>query len=92
MPKTYQPTSPGRRNMDGRDFTRLTKGKKPEKSLTSGKNIATTHLVIEEEADHQGIIDAANRALAERFAIQHATIQVEHDELANKCHPCDPAA
>ena len=61
-------------------------------SLTSGKNIATTHLVIEEEADHQGIIDAANRALAERFAIQHVTIQVEHDELANKCHPCDPAA
>ena len=61
-------------------------------SLTSGRNIATTHLVIEEEADHQGIIDAANRALAERFAIQHATIQVEHDELANKCHPCDPAA
>jgi cobalt-zinc-cadmium efflux system protein len=61
-------------------------------SLTSGKNIATTHLVIEEEADHQGIIDAANRALAERFAIQHVTVQVEHDELANKCHPCDPAA
>ncbi len=61
-------------------------------SLTSGKNIATTHLVIEEDADHQGIIDAANRTLAERFAIQHVTIQVEHDELANKCRPCDPAA
>ena len=60
-------------------------------SLTSGRNIATTHLVIAEDADHQGIIDAANRTLAERFAIQHATIQVEHDELANKCQPCDPA-
>jgi cobalt-zinc-cadmium efflux system protein len=61
-------------------------------SLTSGRNIATTHLVILEEADHQAIIDAANRTLAERFAIAHATIQVEHDELANKCNPCSPAA
>ncbi len=61
-------------------------------SLTSGRNIATTHLVIAEDADHQGIIDAANRTLADRFAIQHVTIQVEHDELANKCNPCGPAA
>ncbi len=61
-------------------------------SLTSGRNIATTHLVIAENADHQGIIDAANRTLAERFAIAHATIQVEHDELANKCNPCGPTA
>ncbi|UCH28587.1 MAG: cation transporter [Myxococcales bacterium] len=61
-------------------------------SLTSGRNIATTHLVIAEDADHQGIIDAANRTLADRFAIQHATIQVEHDELANKCNPCGPTA
>ena len=59
-------------------------------SLTSGRNIATTHLVIAEDADHQTIIDAANRTLAERFAIAHATIQVEHDELANKCNPCGP--
>jgi cobalt-zinc-cadmium efflux system protein len=61
-------------------------------SLTSGRNIATTHLVIAEDADHQKIIDAANRMLAERFSIQHATIQVEHDELADKCNPCGPTA
>jgi len=61
-------------------------------SLTSGKNIATTHLVITEDADHQRVIDAANRTLAERFGIQHATIQVEHDELASHCNPCGPAA
>ncbi|MBW2507610.1 MAG: cation transporter [Deltaproteobacteria bacterium] len=59
-------------------------------SLTSGRNIATTHLVIGEDADHQSIIDAANRTLADQFAIAHATIQVEHDELANKCNPCGP--
>jgi cobalt-zinc-cadmium efflux system protein len=59
-------------------------------SLTSGRNIATTHLVIAEDADHQGIIDAAKRTLALRFAIQHATIQVEHDELASQCNPCGP--
>jgi cobalt-zinc-cadmium efflux system protein len=61
-------------------------------SLTSGRNIATIHLVIGEDADHQGIIDAANRMLANRFAIQHATIQVEHDELASQCNPCGPSA
>ena len=61
-------------------------------SLTSGRNIATTHLVIADDADHQRIIDAANRTLAERFAIAHTTIQVEHDELANKCNPCGPMA
>ncbi|MBW2402767.1 MAG: cation transporter [Deltaproteobacteria bacterium] len=61
-------------------------------SLTSGRNIATIHLVIDDDADHQGIIDAANRTLADRFAIQHATIQVEHDELASQCNPCGPSA
>jgi len=61
-------------------------------SLTSGRNIATIHLVIAEDADHQGIIDAANRTLVDRFAIQHATIQVEHDELASQCNPCGTSA
>jgi len=61
-------------------------------SLTSGRNIATIHLVIAEDADHQGIIDAANRTLSSRFAIQHATIQVEHDELASQCNPCGSTA
>lgn len=60
-------------------------------SLTSGRNMATTHLIIEEDADHQRIIDEANRTLASRFAIAHATIQVEHDELASKCNPCGSA-
>ncbi|MGB5697023.1 MAG: cation diffusion facilitator family transporter [Polyangiales bacterium] len=59
-------------------------------SLTSGRNVATTHLVIAEDADHQRVIDAANRTLAHRFAIDHATIQVEHDELAKQCNPCGP--
>ena len=61
-------------------------------SLTSGRNIATAHLIIAEDADHQSIIDAANRTLALRFAIEHATIQVEHDALASQCNPCGPAA
>lgn len=61
-------------------------------ALTSGRNIATTHLVISPDADHQRIIDAANRILADRFTIEHATIQVEHDELANKCNPCGATA
>jgi cobalt-zinc-cadmium efflux system protein len=60
-------------------------------SLTSGRNIATAHLIIAEDADHQGVIDAANRTLAIRFAIEHATIQVEHHALASQCNPCSPA-
>jgi large subunit ribosomal protein L2 len=42
--KTYKPTSPGRRGMSGFDFSELTPGKKPEKSLldayssTGGRN------------------------------------------------------
>jgi cobalt-zinc-cadmium efflux system protein len=60
-------------------------------ALTSGRNIATTHLVIAPEADHQRIIDDANRVLADRFAISHATIQVEHDELATRCNACESA-
>lgn len=61
-------------------------------SLTSGRNIATAHLVIADNADHQGIVDAANRVLAARFSIEHATIQVEQDELARQCNPCGPTA
>lgn len=61
-------------------------------SLTSGKNIATAHLLIAKDADHQRVIDAANRTLAHHFGIHHATIQVEHDELASQCNPCGPAA
>lgn len=59
-------------------------------ALTSGRNIATVHLVIVADADHQRIIDAANRILADQFTIEHATIQVEHDELATRCNPCGP--
>ena len=60
-------------------------------SLTSGRNVATAHLIIEQDADHQVIIDAANRTLATHFAIEHATIQVEHAALASQCNPCGPA-
>ena len=61
-------------------------------SLTSGRNIATIHLVVGKDADHQGVIDTANRTLATRFSIHHATIQVEHEELASQCNPCGPSA
>src|SRR5216110_199946 len=35
--KTYKPTSPGRRGMMGYDFSELTRGKRPEKSLLEPK-------------------------------------------------------
>src|SRR5258708_13247155 len=33
--KTYKPTSPGRRLMTSPDFSEITKGKKPERTLTA---------------------------------------------------------
>ena len=47
--KTYKPSSPGRRGMTGFDFTEVTKGKKPEKSLlepTHSTGIARTRASI----------------------------------------------
>jgi len=35
--KTYKPITPGMRQWTSLDFSELTKGKKPEKSLTSGR-------------------------------------------------------
>jgi cobalt-zinc-cadmium efflux system protein len=46
-------------------------------ALTSGMNVATAHLVAQDEADHHAVLDGARDVLRDRFDIAHATIQVE---------------
>ena len=46
-------------------------------TLTSGMNVATAHLVCRDDADPTRVLTQAASVLRERFAIEHATIQVE---------------
>ena len=45
-------------------------------TLTSGMNVATSHLVAGPSADHQKVLVGAQDVLSERYAIEHATLQV----------------
>jgi cobalt-zinc-cadmium efflux system protein len=46
-------------------------------TLTSGMHVATAHLVCRDGADPTRVLTDAAAVLRERFAIDHATIQVE---------------
>ena len=46
-------------------------------TLTSGMHVATVHLVCDDDADPTQVLTEAAALLRERFAIEHATIQVE---------------
>jgi len=46
-------------------------------TLTSGMHVATVHLVCDDGADPTTVLTEAAAMLRERFAIDHATIQVE---------------
>ena len=46
-------------------------------TLTSGMHVATVHLVCADDADPTVVLTEAAGVLRERFAIEHATIQVE---------------
>ena len=76
--------------LDMTTFERLMKGGdrgeavvagKPEESflwtLTSGMHVATVHLVCDDDADPTVVLTEAAGVLRDRFAIEHATIQVE---------------
>ena len=54
-------------------------------TLTSGMNVATAHLVAAPGADHQEVLVGAQDVLRERYAIEHATLQVEPADRAG-CH------
>lgn len=46
-------------------------------ALTSGMNVATAHLVTEPTADSYAVLSGAREMMRDRFAIDHATLQVE---------------
>ena len=46
-------------------------------TLTSGMNVATAHLVVDDESMSHAVLDAARDLLRDRHGIAHATLQVE---------------
>ncbi|WP_019812960.1 cation diffusion facilitator family transporter [Saccharomonospora saliphila] len=54
-------------------------------TLTSGMEVASAHLTVAPDADTGGVLARAQRLLASRYAIEHATLQVEPRESARRC-------
>ncbi|UTM39901.1 cation diffusion facilitator family transporter (plasmid) [Rhodococcus pyridinivorans] len=54
-------------------------------TLTSGMEVASAHLVIESDADSTAVLAAAQTLLAERFGLEHATLQVEPHDGEGHC-------
>jgi cobalt-zinc-cadmium efflux system protein len=54
-------------------------------TLTSGMEVASAHLTVKASADPAQVLGAAQGLLAERYSIDHATIQVEPGESARRC-------
>ena len=52
-------------------------------TLTSGMNVATAHLVLDDDAQGQPALVAAQTILREDYLIEHATLQVEEKRTAN---------
>ena len=46
-------------------------------SLTNERPVVTLHVVLDDTADHNTTLDKLHKILKERFAIDHATIQIE---------------
>ena len=46
-------------------------------ALTSGKNSLTVHLVVRDGSEEQAVLQTATGLLASRFALRHATVQIE---------------
>ncbi|GLY65230.1 cation diffusion facilitator family transporter [Amycolatopsis taiwanensis] len=54
-------------------------------TLTSGMEVASAHLAVDPAAEPARVLAAAQALLAERYSIDHATIQVETRESARRC-------
>lgn len=54
-------------------------------TLTSGMEVASAHLTIEEDASGTEVLAAAQDLLAHDYSIDHATLQVEPWESAQRC-------
>jgi cobalt-zinc-cadmium efflux system protein len=54
-------------------------------TLTPGMEVASAHLTVVAGVDQDGVLRAAQRLLAERYHIEHATLQVESGHSAARC-------
>ena len=54
-------------------------------TLTSGMDVATVHLGIAGAADPAQVLADAQQILAERFGIEHATVQIEPGSARESC-------
>lgn len=54
-------------------------------TLTSGMEVASAHITTAAGHDGDSVLRAAQRVLAERFRIEHATLQVESPHSARRC-------
>ena len=54
-------------------------------TLTSGMEVASAHLAVEQQAEPARVLAAAQNLLAETYDIKHATLQVEPCEHAKRC-------
>ena len=54
-------------------------------TLTSGMEVVSAHLTTGGAAEHGDVLQSAQRLLADRYEIEHATLQVESRECAQRC-------
>jgi cobalt-zinc-cadmium efflux system protein len=54
-------------------------------TLTGGMEVASAHLTVAEATEASGVLASAQRLLAEGYAIEHATLQLEPRESARHC-------
>lgn len=54
-------------------------------TLTSGMEVASAHLAVDAGVDGVGVLATAQRLLADDYHIEHATLQVEPCDSAQKC-------
>ena len=55
--------------------------------LAAGQRMATLHVRVRGVADAERVLRLVHGALAERFGIRHATVQIERDDCASAdCH------
>ncbi|WP_197321616.1 cation diffusion facilitator family transporter [Saccharomonospora sp. NB11] len=54
-------------------------------TLTSGMEVASAHLTIDVGAKSSEVLASAQQVLSSRYAIEHATLQVEPKESARRC-------
>ncbi|GAA3880174.1 cation diffusion facilitator family transporter [Saccharothrix violaceirubra] len=54
-------------------------------TLTSGMEVASAHLTTRHDADPAEVLEAARTLLAQRYHIEHATLQVEPGHAAVRC-------